>query len=472
MLPIWRTAFRPLNRMFLKCRLSWQSGSTRLAAVARKKRAGNNGGITSSRAIDSAYLLAVFFVSFLLLMLTCQLMIMRSELGSDGKSHHRSSSHGRPALRFGRQVAPFGRALAASPHQSGSHHPSDLLTPSDPNVNPLMTAGEWIHRLPQEQSRDAWVDTFWQCFQRQGFCPWQPVAGPDKGFVFSAYLDDSALDNPKVRIIGVARTKKPDKVWCQLGWISSTNETNIRWSQVPGQIKVIREHWNLRFSAVFILCPLKSLSSDRAPEVVSISTFQHPIMPDKNIPKPTANREEFNASYGHWSETPTGNILPVIQTKLNRQLMADEDSYQHELTVCVKPLHYNFNRASQLIEFIEMHRLLGVSHFTFYNHTIGDRVDCVLRRYIEEGLVEVLPWHELDVTSQKEIRTEAIFASLNDCLYRHKHDSQYLLMIDLDEFIIPRTNNGTLTDLLKSALKTLPPSKNEIGAFYFRNGIY
>ena len=33
------------------------------------------------------------------------------------------------------------------------------------------------------------------------------------------------------------------------------------------------------------------------------------------------------------------------------------------------------------------------------------------------GLVTVLPWR-LDMTSQKEIRTEGLFAALNDCLYR------------------------------------------------------
>ena len=126
---------------------------------------------------------------------------------------------------------------------------------------------------------------------------------------------------------------------------------------------------------------------------------------------------------------------------------------------------YNFNRVAQLIEFIKIHRLLGMSHFTFYNHTVGDQVDCVLRRYADQGLVDVLPWHQLDVVSQKEIRTEGIFASLNDCLYRHMFDSQYLLMIDMDEEIVPRTNLA-LTEMV-SVLANI--SGNRIGAYYFRN---
>ena len=122
-----------------------------------------------------------------------------------------------------------------------------------------------------------------------------------------------------------------------------------------------------------------------------------------------------------------------------------------------------------------MHLLLGVTHFTFYNHTVGPDVNCVLRRYVDMGLIEVLPWQHLDVTSQKEIRTEGIFAALNDCLYRHMFDSRYLLMIDLDEFIIPRGGQAsTLLDMLAALYaSSIPPAViNRLGAFYFRNAFF
>lgn len=103
-----------------------------------------------------------------------------------------------------------------------------------------------------------------------------------------------------------------------------------------------------------------------------------------------------------------------------------------------------------------MNSLLGVSHFTFYNHTLGPKAACVLQHYMEEGLasannatqdgtiqhrksndlkkklqnllnsiillisvatISMLPW-DLRMRSQKEIRTEGLFAALNDCLYR------------------------------------------------------
>lgn len=111
-----------------------------------------------------------------------------------------------------------------------------------------------------------------------------------------------------------------------------------------------------------------------------------------------------------------------------------------------------------------MNSLLGVSHFTFYNHTLGPRASCVLKHYMDEGItyanasnadgtttgrptISMLPW-DLRMRSQKEIRTEGLFAALNDCLYRSMYRYQYVALVDLDEFIVPR-HNDTLNDMIK-----------------------
>ena len=99
------------------------------------------------------------------------------------------------------------------------------------------------------------------------------------------------------------------------------------------------------------------------------------------------------------------------------------------------------------MEFIELHRILGVDHFTFYNHTVGPEVGCILEDYTSRGLVTVLPW-KLNMVSQREIRTEGLFAALNDCLYRSMYKYSHVILIDLDEFIIPKRND-TLPQLLR-----------------------
>lgn len=99
------------------------------------------------------------------------------------------------------------------------------------------------------------------------------------------------------------------------------------------------------------------------------------------------------------------------------------------------------------MEFIELNRILGVEHFTFYNHTIGEQVNCILKDYVNKNIVTLLPW-QLNMVSQKEIRTEGLFAALNDCLYRSMYKYSHVLLIDLDEFIIPH-HNDTLQQLVE-----------------------
>lgn len=98
-------------------------------------------------------------------------------------------------------------------------------------------------------------------------------------------------------------------------------------------------------------------------------------------------------------------------------------------------------QALHLLEFLELNTVLGASHFTFYNHTLGPRANCVLKHYVngdflpsdtsskneyrrpianQRATVNVLPW-DLRMRSQKDIRTEGLFAALNDCVYRNMY---------------------------------------------------
>lgn len=107
----------------------------------------------------------------------------------------------------------------------------------------------------------------------------------------------------------------------------------------------------------------------------------------------------------------------------------------------------NSSQTVQLLEFIELNRLLGASHFIFYNSSLSPNTNCILNQYIKEGTISVHPWH-LNIQSQVEIRTEGMFAALNDCLYRNMYSYPYVAFIDLDEIITPQFNK-TLHDLLQ-----------------------
>eukprot|EP00091_Calanus_sinicus_P011937 TRINITY_DN2692_c0_g1_i9.p1 TRINITY_DN2692_c0_g1~~TRINITY_DN2692_c0_g1_i9.p1 ORF type:complete len:181 (-),score=44.26 TRINITY_DN2692_c0_g1_i9:677-1192(-) len=136
--------------------------------------------------------------------------------------------------------------------------------------------------------------------------------------------------------------------------------------------------------------------------------------------------------------------------------------------LCVKPLHNRYNRAVWLVEFIQLYNLLGVTHFVFYNHSIGPDVQRVLEYFQTQNSaslsLSILSWN-LPVTSQKKIRTEAQFTALNDCNYRLINKVKYAVMVDLDEFLIPYQHQN-LTSLLREL------DRPHIASFNFRNAFF
>ena len=131
------------------------------------------------------------------------------------------------------------------------------------------------------------------------------------------------------------------------------------------------------------------------------------------------------------------------------------------LAVCVKPFHFQFNRALWLIEFIEMYRVQGAQHFIFYNHTLGPDVEKAISYYIKLGIVSLQQWN-LPLRSQKDIRTEAMFTAINDCNLRAVNRFDLLAMVDIDEFVMP-SKAPNLTALLQ------PYLSKKFGSFNFRN---
>uniref|UniRef100_A0A0B6Z6L7 Glycosyltransferase family 92 protein n=1 Tax=Arion vulgaris TaxID=1028688 RepID=A0A0B6Z6L7_9EUPU len=147
---------------------------------------------------------------------------------------------------------------------------------------------------------------------------------------------------------------------------------------------------------------------------------------------------------------------------------------ESQFTVCVTPFNYRYSRAYELVEMIELNKLLGAEKFVFYNHSTGPNVDKVLELYSQTDEVLVLPWHlpmNTDTwppTVEPEIHYFAQVAALNDCLYRHRYRSKYLVYQDLDEFIIPRKHD-TWTELLQEReSKTGIKSAYQFKCVFFR----
>ncbi len=198
-------------------------------------------------------------------------------------------------------------------------------------------------------------------------------------------------------------------------------------------MSVIRENWNLRYSAVFVICPLPP-GLEEIPDSVSV----------------IADDGDGGSGGGRGGGGPHAaptNQLAILNRDADPAALEAQLSASDEVSACVKPLHFDYGRTLELLEFLELNKLLGVTRFTLYNHTVSREVSCVLRDYADRGEVDLLPW-SLNMASQSEIRTEGLFAALNDCLYRNMWRYNYLLLIDLDEFVVPR-NNRTLAQMIR-----------------------
>ena len=118
-------------------------------------------------------------------------------------------------------------------------------------------------------------------------------------------------------------------------------------------------------------------------------------------------------------------------------------------TVCLGPL-FDYQDKNALIEFIEMHRILGVEKFAIYNQSIKANMLPVLQLYSKLELIDLLPWTiPIGVI---DIYYHAQVMMMNDCLYRYMFRSKYIAFIDCDEMIIPRkdyTWTGLMTRLEK-----------------------
>ena len=162
------------------------------------------------------------------------------------------------------------------------------------------------------------------------------------------------------------------------------------------------------------------------------------------------------------------DILNV--TKVTLQIHRSHNSGQSQfLGLAVRPIHNVYNNIMQLIEFVELHRILGVNHFIFPVKDIGEDVNAVLDYYKNLNILTILTWN-LPINSNL-IHAEGQLSALHDCLYKSRGNFQFVIMVDLDEFIIPRTHE-TYDDFLSNLAIDRKVQLSEVNSFIFANAFF
>ena len=165
-------------------------------------------------------------------------------------------------------------------------------------------------------------------------------------------------------------------------------------------------------TAAYIICKLKPENiTDHIPDYVSILK-----RPDQLTQK-------------HKYPGSPNNLHPVTKVK-------DTGSRRYNYTVCVRPL-YNVNGMKTIGEFVEVNRLFGADHFVFYNLSASfTSSDSYLEYYVNKSILSIYQWNmPKDILGA--IHSEGQLAAINDCVYKNMFISKYVVIIDLDELIVP-----------------------------------
>ena len=183
--------------------------------------------------------------------------------------------------------------------------------------------------------------------------------------------------------------------------------------------------------------------------------------------------------------TETKNLLPVRQNYRN--------GFRTNFTLCLDGvLKHGTNKSSQLVEWIELNRILGAEHVFVYNFSASSLLDPILRYYQKKDVLTILPWN-LPLAFNEDVKEQhndfnivwnyAQTVAENDCLYRNLYVTRHLVVLDFDEFIIPQdVGTWTWQDMMERAQKDCSSSSsssnsnknigNSIGSYLARNAFF
>lgn len=120
---------------------------------------------------------------------------------------------------------------------------------------------------------------------------------------------------------------------------------------------------------------------------------------------------------------------------------------KHQISICA--IFKNEDR--YLKEWIEYHRIIGIDHFYLYNNNSSDRSLEILLPYIKESIVTLISWPDA-LTTEEESQMWAFSTQIpayeNAIKFRSKNETEWLILMDIDEFLVP-SHDLPLKDILR-----------------------
>ncbi|GFR71767.1 UDP-galactose:beta-D-galactoside beta-1,4-galactosyltransferase [Elysia marginata] len=212
----------------------------------------------------------------------------------------------------------------------------------------------------------------------------------------------------------------------------------------------------------YIKCPSENQTEIKMPPLYVALANEHAKSPNRNVQLLVENREMCLHSIFENKTAFSGN---------KNNTGSDKHTYNKrivEFTVCIPPM-FKYDNAAQLVEKLEMVRLLGAGRVVLYNNSIAHNVHSVLHFYTQQWAagnetleVVVHPWNLPPI----HVSYFGQIAAMDDCLYRYGWLSQYMVFDDLDEIMVPlRHDNWSV--LIAEREKLYPDHV----AFMFRSSV-
>lgn len=277
--------------------------------------------------------------------------------------------------------------------------------------------------------------------------------------VFSVYHDNRpTLKNGQsfMRIIGLKRFNSVEGLICHFSYGHST------WLKVHAHSYEMCENHGRYYGGWIFSCeiPEEILNNTVLTKLtkISISSTLHP----EKLVKLKITAPTFKKSF---EKSINSDTIPSI----SHSNLESKNSQKQKFGLCLPPIFGDIS-LSLLIQFIELSKILGASHLTFYIYDITDAVEKLLMFYKEKGEVTLVDWRLSPQINEREIWYHGQLLAIQDCLYRHMADFEYLLFVDLDEFLLP-ANNYTWSDMVHSLEKIENDSPNVAG-FSFKSAFF
>ncbi|KAH8269898.1 hypothetical protein KR044_007152 [Drosophila immigrans] len=129
--------------------------------------------------------------------------------------------------------------------------------------------------------------------------------------------------------------------------------------------------------------------------------------------------------------------------------------------VCVKGFDFPYvDLSERLIEWFELHRLLGASRIYAYMYDVHPAVQRVLDYYQRSGFLDLRPltmangmpqlrhYQHMLIHSRQLVKRLNELIPYNDCFYRNMYQHDYMVNVDIDEVIMPQGAMRTWQEIM------------------------